>query len=91
MAESFKNRVESALNDVRERLELHGGGIELADADADTGIVRVRFLGACVGCPFAAVTLEGIVENRLLEVPGYSEVVVDDPAGRIFVEGKLEV
>jgi Fe-S cluster biogenesis protein NfuA len=79
MSESFKKCVESALNDVRGRLALHGGGIELVDADAETGIVSVRFLGACVDCPLAAFTLEGIVEDRLTSVQGFSDVISIGP------------
>jgi Fe-S cluster biogenesis protein NfuA len=82
----FEEKIESALREVRNRLSMHGGGIRLAHADASTGEVRVCFEGACAGCPFAAATLEGIVESALAEVPGVTRVVAiedsaEDPDG----------
>jgi Fe-S cluster biogenesis protein NfuA len=83
MIESFRENVESALNEVRRRLAEHGGGIDVVDTDAETGTVRVRFLGACIGCPLAAVTLESIVEESLASVPGVNAVIAvpDEPNG----------
>lgn len=71
---SFKENVVLALRSVQSRLKTHGGGIELVRAEEDSGLVVVRFKGACAGCPFAVQTLEGLVERALEEVPGVTRV-----------------
>ena len=52
---------------------------DLRAADAyditDDGIVRVRLLGACVGCPSSQMTLRGGIEANLIgRVPGVTSV-----------------
>ncbi len=52
-----------------------GGDIELVDIDVD-GVVRVRLLGACVGCPSSAMTLTMGIERALREqIPEVKRVV----------------
>jgi len=71
----FRESVEKALETVREGIAAHGGNIELVDADEATGVVTVRLQGACVGCPYADVTMKDGVESILCElVPGVREV-----------------
>jgi Fe-S cluster biogenesis protein NfuA len=41
--------------------EFHGGAVDLVSFDGAT--LRVRFSGACVGCPLSPVTLHGWVEG----------------------------
>lgn len=72
----FTNEVEQALNAVRSGLAFHKGGVELLDADPETGIVTVRLTGTCVGCPMADMTLKMGIEDTLMQlVPGVKEVV----------------
>lgn len=67
-------RVEAALGEVRPALQMDGGDVELVGVDE--GVVRVRLLGACGGCPMATMTLVGFVEERLkLRVPEVRQVV----------------
>jgi Fe-S cluster biogenesis protein NfuA len=46
--------------------------------DADTGIVKLRMAGSCVGCPSSTLTLKQGVEQMLMhyipEVQGVEEV-----------------
>jgi len=49
---------------VRPRLAMDGGGIELVDVTED-GTVQVRLRGACQGCPGARITLQMGVEKLL--------------------------
>jgi len=72
----FLAAVTEALAPVLGRLAAHGGGIEVAAADAETGKVSLRFRGACIGCPLASETLNGIVEDILSDVEGIGEVIV---------------
>ncbi len=73
--EQFISQVERILEDVREPLILHGGNVELVDADPETGVVSVRLHGACVGCPMAQITLKSGIEATLMEqLPQVKEV-----------------
>lgn len=59
---------------VRPAIQLDGGDVELVGV-AD-GIVTIRLLGACDGCPMSPVTLRAGVERILRqEVPAILEVV----------------
>ena len=49
-------RVEQALDGVRPYLGSHGGDVELLEV-TDAGVVRLRMLGSCDGCPSSSVTL----------------------------------
>jgi Fe-S cluster biogenesis protein NfuA len=70
----MKNRVTSALDEVRPALQMDGGDVELVGIE--DGVVRVRLLGACGGCPMATMTLVGFVEERLrARVPEIRQVV----------------
>jgi Fe-S cluster biogenesis protein NfuA len=62
-AAAMRQRVESALDEVRPALRMDGGDVELVGVDG--GVVSVRLLGACGGCPMATMTLVGFVEERL--------------------------
>ena len=69
----MKDKVEQALEEVRPMLALHAGGIELVGVEE--GIVSVRLLGTCHGCPLSELTLKAGVEEILKErVPGVTEV-----------------
>lgn len=49
--------------EVRPKLQMDGGDIELVDFE--NGIVKVRLKGACQGCPSSALTLYHGVERLL--------------------------
>ena len=71
----MKDKVRSAIERVRPNLQADGGDIELVDV-SDDGIVKVRLLGACHGCPMSQMTLKmGIQKYLQKEVPGVKEVV----------------
>ena len=59
-------RVERALDGVRPYLGSHGGDVELLGV-TDDGVVRLRLLGSCDGCPSSSVTLTLAVENAIQE------------------------
>jgi len=70
----MKERVEAALNKIRPALQADGGGVELVNVD-DKGVVSVRLIGACGGCPMARMTLKEGVERVLkLEIPEVKSV-----------------
>lgn len=64
-----------ALQTVRPFLQRDGGDIEFIDVNEE-GVVFVRMLGACGGCPISSMTLKGLIESQLAElVEGVTEVV----------------
>jgi len=71
----MKEKVKALLNDVRPNLQADGGDVELIDISED-GIVKVKLLGACSGCPMAQMTLKMGIEKYLKErIPEVTEVV----------------
>jgi Fe-S cluster biogenesis protein NfuA len=73
---SLEDRVRAVLERVRPFLQRDGGDVELADINAEEGIVFVRLQGACQGCPGAAMTLQMGIEKELkAHVPEVQKVV----------------
>ena len=55
----------------------HGGGVEIVEIDEEKSIVKVKFLGACIGCPMGDMTFEGMIKEVLLnEIEGLREVIL---------------
>lgn len=73
MEEDVRRTIEEK---IRPGVQLDGGDIELVDV-AD-GVVTIRLIGACDGCPMSPVTLRAAVERILMqEVPQVREVVAE--------------
>ena len=73
-AESLKNEVEKALAEIRPFLETDGGDISLVSIEDD--IVKVKLLGACVGCSVNQMTLKNGVEATIKRyAPQIQEVI----------------
>ena len=67
-------KVEQALNNIRPALQMDGGDVELVKYE--DGVVYVKLLGACGGCPMSTMTLKLFIEERLREeLPEVTEVV----------------
>lgn len=75
---AFAERVQQALERVRPYLGSHAGDIELTGITPE-GVVRLKMLGSCDGCPSSAATLEHTVRRAIEDAA--PEVV------RIEVEG----
>ncbi|NCD33592.1 MAG: Fe-S cluster assembly protein NifU [Spartobacteria bacterium] len=61
--EKIKSVIEST---IRPALQQDGGDIRLIDVEANT--VKVELQGACSGCPMAAMTLKGFVEEQIKQL-----------------------
>jgi Fe-S cluster biogenesis protein NfuA len=61
----MRKKVEEVLNLIRPALEADGGNVELVDVV--DGVVQVRLLGACGGCPMSQITLSQGIEKALKE------------------------
>jgi Fe-S cluster biogenesis protein NfuA len=68
-----EDRVQAALDKIRPALQADGGDVELVEIDG--GVVKVRLVGACRGCPMSQITLANGVERVLKsEVPEVERV-----------------
>lgn len=59
----MREQVEEAIKEIRPYLQADGGNIELIDVT--DGVVKVKLLGACAGCPMSKMTLQMGVERTL--------------------------
>jgi Fe-S cluster biogenesis protein NfuA len=57
--------IEASLERLRIFLEIDGGDVQLVRVTED-GIVEVRLLGSCVGCPMSSMTLRAGIERSLM-------------------------
>jgi len=62
----MREKVEKALAKIRPALQADGGDAELVDV-TDDGVVKVKLVGACAGCPMASMTLSVGIERTLKE------------------------
>lgn len=69
-----KEKVQGALDEIRGMLQQDGGDVELVDVSE--GVVKVRLVGACGGCPMSTMTLKNGIEKILKsKIPELKEVV----------------
>ena len=61
----MKEKVETALDEIRPMLQADGGDVELVEVEG--GVVKVRLQGACAGCPMSQMTLKNGIERILKE------------------------
>ena len=59
----MREKVESALKEIRPSLQADGGDVELVDVE--NRIVKVRLTGACAGCPMSQMTLKQGIESYI--------------------------
>ncbi|MAI67226.1 MAG: hypothetical protein CMJ26_05055 [Phycisphaerae bacterium] len=58
------NEVQAVIELIRPSIQADDGDIELIDVDS-AGVVSIRFLGACIGCPSLDMTLQATIEMTL--------------------------
>jgi Fe-S cluster biogenesis protein NfuA len=73
---NVRDKVSAALELIRGYLQADGGDVELVDVIEDQGLVKVRLVGACGGCPMSQMTLQMGIERVLKQqVPEVKTVV----------------
>ncbi len=69
-----EEEVENALDEVRPSIQADGGDVILDEITEDN-VVKVKLVGACVGCPMSTMTLKQGVEKVLeANIPEIKEV-----------------
>ena len=70
----MKEKIEKALATIRPALQADGGDIQLVSVE--DGIVKVRLIGACSGCPMSQMTMTQGVETAIKKaVPEVKKVI----------------
>ena len=71
-------KINLALEKIRPYLNADGGDVSLVDVSDDL-VVKVRFSGACDGCPYSVMTLKAGVEEAIRkELPEVKEVIAEE-------------
>jgi Fe-S cluster biogenesis protein NfuA len=90
----LETRVRQAIDEVKPRLGLHGGSVQLVEVTPD-GAVRLQLEGNCEGCPSSRLTLKFSIEEAIyaaapditaLEVNGLVEEHAPPAANPKFTE-----
>ncbi len=69
----MEERVQEVLDKIRPALQADGGDVEFVAFEA--GVVKVKLVGACAGCPMSQLTLANGVERVLKqEIPEVERV-----------------
>lgn len=72
---TFRETVEAAIDEIRPALHMDGGDCEIVDVDEADGLVSLRLIGACGGCPMSTLTLKHGIERIVKErVPTVRQV-----------------
>jgi Fe-S cluster biogenesis protein NfuA len=72
--DNLKDKVEVTLNKIRPALVADGGNVELVDVK--DGVVKVKLVGHCAGCPMSMMTLKNGIERMLKqEIPEVKQVI----------------
>lgn len=66
LVESIIERINLALSEVRPYLQEDKGDIEFIRYETDNKVAVLRFLGNCVTCPMAIMTLRAGIERYIL-------------------------
>lgn len=74
---SFLNKVSEFVRDmINPSLESHGGWVDVASANEETGVVEMKMNGGCHGCGAAAATMQYGIQTALTEeFPQITEVL----------------
>ncbi len=66
--------VKKAIEELRPQLQADGGDMEFVEVTED-GVVKIRLLGACEGCPMKEITLtQGVAKFLKEKIPEVKEV-----------------
>lgn len=71
------DKIEEVINEmIRPQLMSHYGDIKVEKFE--DGILYIKLLGQCSGCPSATITVEDIVKKQIIDnIPEVKDVVLD--------------
>lgn len=62
---SMEERISTALEQIREAIQMDGGDVEFVSYDEASKTAFVALTGSCVGCPASVMTLKMGVERAI--------------------------
>lgn len=72
MLDKIKNVLDT---DIRQSLYEHEGDVDVISYDS--GILKIKLLGRCSGCPSAYITTEEVIKKTLMEkIPEIKDVIL---------------
>lgn len=72
--QELNERIERVIERIRPAIQADGGDVQFIELDE--GIVKLRLMGACVGCPMSTMTLQAGIERMIRqEVPDIKGVM----------------
>lgn len=82
----LRERIEKALDErVRPQLARHQG--DVAVLGFEDGILNIRLLGQCSGCPSATLTTESLIAEEIqTAVPEVQQVILDTGVSESLLE-----
>jgi len=70
--QNIQEKIQQELDLIRPHLQMDGGDVEMVEFDEQKGVLKLRLMGHCVGCPMSQMTLqEGIgraIKEKISEV-----------------------
>ncbi len=79
---TLTERVEEALDIIRPAVQGDGGDIVLDEINEERGLVFLKLVGSCHGCPSSQATLKNGVERIVKDrVPEIQEIIVVNTLG----------
>ena len=65
------------IENVRTGLQMDGGDMEFVSYE--NGVVKLKFSGACVGCPMSLITFQEYIEKEIkTHIPEVKEVQISE-------------
>ncbi|MFA5047796.1 MAG: NifU family protein [Patescibacteria group bacterium] len=69
-------KIKKSLEEIRPYLAMDGGNVEFVDFDVESGVLKVKMMGACAHCPMSQTTLkEGIGRTIKEAIKEVKEVI----------------
>ena len=72
---------------IRPAVQEDGGDISFVNFDEESGVVTLKMMGACSGCPSSAITLKSGIENMLMHYIPEVKCVEEAPEDEAEAEG----
>lgn len=72
----MEDKIKKVLDKIRPNLQMDGGDLEFISFDDKSGVLKIKFQGACVGCPMSQLTLhEGVGKAVKEEIPEVKDII----------------
>lgn len=64
----LRERIETALDSIRDYLKSDGGDVRIFDIDLEAGLVKVELMGNCEACSMSSMTMKAGIEQVIFRV-----------------------